>query len=92
MGEHEPCGWNATLERTLLTARNAATVTRLVTLHPPCCPLVRAAFEHMLARTVGAWSLDYRAPVRAQATARRKLEPVLLQRARALQPRKGEAR
>jgi hypothetical protein len=90
MGDDEPVGWNATLERTLLTARHAATVTRLLARHPPGCPLVRAAFERVLARTVGAWSFDHERCVRAQATARRKLEPVLLQRALALQPRKGE--
>jgi hypothetical protein len=91
MGKYEPCGWNATLERTLLTARHAATVTRLLAGHPPCCPLVRAAFERVLARTVGAWALDCAPRVRVPAPPRRKLEPVLLQRAHALQSRKGEA-
>ena len=91
MGYHEPGGWNATLERTLLTAHGAATVTRLLAARPPCCPLVRAAFARVLAQTIGAWSSGFEPFVRPRAPARRKLEPAPPP-ARTVQPRKGEAR
>lgn len=91
MGYHEPAGWNATLERSLLTARNAATVTRLIAAHPPCCPLVRAALTRVLAQTIGAWSAGFEQFVRSRAPARRKLEPAL-QPAHTDQPRTGEGR
>jgi hypothetical protein len=91
MRHHEPAGWNATLERSLLTARDAAMVTRLLATHPPCCPLVRAAFARVLAQTIGAWSAGLGRFVRARAPARRKLEPAL-QPAHTDQPRIGEGR
>ena len=91
MGEHDPLGWNATLERTVIAARNAAIVARLLAIRPPCCPLVRAAFARVLAQTLSAWSFEREPHVRPRAAARRKLEPAL-QTAHALQPRKGEAR
>jgi hypothetical protein len=88
---YEPGGWNAALERALLTAQNAATVTRLLAAYPPRCPLVRAAFARVLARTIGAWSSGFEPFVRPRAPARRKLEPAL-QRAHTDQPRTGEGR
>lgn len=91
MGYDEPGASNTTLERTALTARNAATVTRLLAAHPPCCPLVRAAFARVLAQTLGAWSCGFEPFVRPRAPARRKLEPAL-QPARTDQPRIGEGR
>jgi hypothetical protein len=91
MGYHEPGGWNAALAQALLTARNAATVTRLLAAHPPCCPLVRAAFARVLAQTIGAWSSGFEPFVRPRAPARQKLEPAPPP-ARTVQPRKGEAR
>jgi hypothetical protein len=91
MGYDEPAGWNATLERSLLTARNAALVTRLLAMHPPCCPLVHAAFARVLAQTIGAWSAGLVQFVRPRAPARRKLEPALPP-AHTDQPRIGEGR
>ena len=91
MGDDEPLGSNATLARTLIAARDATTVARLLAARPPCCPLVRAAFARVLAQTLSAWSFEREPYVRPRAAARRKLEPAL-QTAHALQPRKGEAR
>ena len=91
MGYHVPGGWTAALERALLPAHNAATVTRLLAAHPPCCPLVRAAFARVLTQTIGAWSSGLEPCVRPGAPARRKLEPAL-QPARTDQPRTGEGR
>lgn len=91
MGHHEPAGRNATSERSLLTARTAATVARLLALRPPHCPLVHAALARVLARTIGEWSAGYGRRVRPRAPARRKLEPAL-QPAHTDQPRKGAGR
>lgn len=91
MADDGPLGWNATLARTLIEARNAAIVAHLLAARPPCCPLVRAAFARVLAQTLNAWSIERAPHVRPRAAARRKLEPAL-QAAHALQPRKGEAR
>jgi len=90
MGDDNPLGWNATLEKTVTAARNTATVARLLAARPPCCPLVRAAFARVLAQTLSIWSFEREPYVRPRAAARRKLEPAL-QTAHALQPRKGEA-
>jgi hypothetical protein len=54
MGKDDPLGWNATLERTVIAARNTAIVARLLAARPPCCPLVRAAFRRVLAQTLSA--------------------------------------
>jgi hypothetical protein len=91
MGNHASFGWDATLEKALIAARDAATVARLLAARPPCCPLVRAAFARVLAQTLGAWPQEPQRCVRPDADARRTLEPAL-QTAHALQPRKGEAR
>ena len=91
MGYDKPGASNMTLERTALTARNAATVTRLLAAHPPCCPLVRAAIARVLALTIGVWSSGCTEPVRPRAPARRTLEPAF-PRARTDQPRTGEGR
>ena len=91
MGHHDSGGWNATIARAPLTARDAATVTRLLAAHPPCSPLVRAAIARVLAQTIGAWSSGFEPFVRPRAPARRKLEPAPPP-ARTVQPRKGEAR
>jgi hypothetical protein len=91
MGDDDPLGSNAALARTLIAARDAATVARLLAARPPCCPLVRAAFARVLAQTLNAWSFVCEPHVRPRAAPRRTLEPAL-QTAHTLQPRKGEAR
>lgn len=91
MGDDDPLGSSAARARTLIAARDAATVARLLAARPPCCPLVRAAFARVLAQTLNAWSFERAPHVRPRAAARRKLEPAL-QTAHTLQPRKGEAR
>ena len=92
MEDDGPFGWHATLQKIIPTARNAATVTRLLARRPPHCPFVRCAFERVLLQTLEAWSCNDPERVRPAAFARRTLEPVLLQAAQVLQPRKGEAR
>lgn len=91
MGDDDPLGRNATLARTLIAARNAALVARLLAARPPRCPLVHAAFARVLAQTLSAWSFERAPCVRPRAAARRKQEPAL-QTAHDLQPRKGDAR
>jgi hypothetical protein len=91
VGYDESGDSNATLERAALTARNAATVTRLLAAHPPCCPLVRAALARVLAQTLAAWSSGFEPFVRPRAPARRTREPAL-RRAHTDQPRTGEGR
>jgi hypothetical protein len=92
MEDDGPFGWHATLQRIIPTARDAATVTRLLARRPTHCPLMRCAFERVLLQTLEAWSRDDPERVRPAGRARRTLEPVLLQTAHVLQPRKGEAR
>ncbi len=91
MGDDDPFGGDATLSKTLSTARVGATVARLLAVRPPCCPLVGAAFARVLMRTLVAWSPEGEKRVRPRSRSRRTLEPAL-QTAHALQPRKGEAR
>lgn len=91
MGDDEPFGWDAPLERTVAHARDAVTVARLLARRPPMCPLVRAALERVLLKTLRAWSCGRQRTVRPGAPTRRMLE-LVLQTAHVLQPRKGESR
>lgn len=91
MEDDHPLARHSTLTLIMLTARDAVTVTRLLALRPPCCPLVRAAFARVLLETLNAWSRESRPSVRPAADARRTPEPAL-RVAREPQPRKGEAR
>jgi hypothetical protein len=87
-----PFGWHATLRKIVPTAREAATMTRLLARRPPLCPVVHRAFEFILLETLAAWSRDEPLRVRPAVRARQTLESALAQAAHVLQPRKGEAR